>query len=135
MSDKIRLLLIDDEQDMLELLYYHLGLFGFEVFTASDGPSGLKLAQNEKFDLILLDWMMPGMNGLEVLSELKHNKKTEEIPVFMFTAKGIVEDIDQAFDIGADDYIVKPIEGDELAKRLKAKLAKYEAKKRAQKPV
>jgi len=134
MPDKIRLLLIDDEEDMLELLYYHLGLFGFEVYTAPDGPSGLKLAQNEKFDLILLDWMMPGMNGLEVLSELKHNKKTEDIPVFMFTAKGIVEDIDQAFDIGADDYIVKPIEGDELAKRIKVKLAKYEAKKRAQEP-
>lgn len=116
------------------MLYYHLRLFGFEVYTASDGPAGLELAQSKKLDLILLDWMMPGMNGLEVLSELKHNKKTENIPVFMFTAKGIMDDIEQAFEIGADDYIVKPIDGDELAKRIKVKLAKYEAKKRAQEP-
>jgi DNA-binding response OmpR family regulator len=134
MSDRIRLLLIDDEVDMLEMLKHHLRLYGFDVHTAADGPSGLKLAQKEKLDLILLDWMMPGMNGLEVLSELKHNKKTENIPVFMFTAKGIIEDIEQAFDIGADDYIVKPVTGTELAKKIKAKLDKYEAKKRAQQP-
>lgn len=132
MADRIRLLLVDDEKDMLEMLKLHLRLYGFDVLTAADGPSGLKLAQKEKLDLILLDWMMPGMNGLEVLSELKHNKKTEKIPVFMFTAKGIMEDIDQAFEIGADDYIVKPVDGKELAAILKTKLAKYEAKKRVQ---
>lgn len=134
MSARIPILLIDDEKDLLEMLYYHLRLFGFEVYTASDGPAGLELAQKKKLDLILLDWMMPGMNGLEVLSELKHNKKTENIPVFMFTAKGVMDDIDQAFEIGADDYIVKPIDGDELAKRIKVKLAKYKEKKQAQNP-
>ncbi|OHB58512.1 MAG: hypothetical protein A2173_07440 [Planctomycetes bacterium RBG_13_44_8b] len=134
MPARIPILLIDDETDLLEMLQYHLRLFGFDVHIASDGPTGLKLAQKEKVDLILLDWMMPGMNGLEVLSELKHNPKTENIPVFMFTAKGVIEDIDQAFEIGADDYIVKPIEGNELAKKIKAKLAKYEAKKHTQNP-
>ncbi len=134
MADRIRLLLIDDEVDMLEMLKCHLALYGFDVHTAADGASGLKLAQKEKFDLVLLDWMMPGMNGLEVLSELKHNKKTKNIPVFMFTAKGIIEDIEQAFEIGADDYIVKPIDGTELARKIKVKLAKYEAKKHAQQP-
>jgi DNA-binding response OmpR family regulator len=132
MADRIRLLLVDDEKDMLEMLKLHLRLYGFDVLTAADGPSCLKLAQKEKLDLILLDWMMPEMNGLEVLSELKHNKKTEKIPVFMFTAKGIIEDIDQAFEIGADDYIVKPVDGRELANIIKTKLAKYEAKKHAQ---
>ncbi len=127
MADRIRLLLVDDEKDMLEMLKLHLRLYGFNVLTAADGPSGLKLAQKEKLDLILLDWMMPGMNGLEVLSELKHNKKTEKIPVFMFTAKGIIEDIDQAFEIGADDYIVKPVDGRELANIIKTKLAKKRA--------
>jgi DNA-binding response OmpR family regulator len=128
MPARIPIILIDDEKDMLEMLEYHLRLYGFEVYTAADGPSGLELAKKKKADLILLDWMMPGMNGLEVLSELKHNKKTEKIPVFMLTAKGMIEDIEQAFEIGADDYIVKPFEGKELAKKIKAKLAKYEAK-------
>jgi len=134
MPARIPILLIDDEKDMLEMLEYHLRLFGFKVYTASDGPTGLELAQRKKLGLILLDWMMPGMNGLEVLSELKHNKKTEKIPVFMFTAKGVMEDIEQAFEIGADDYIVKPIDGNELAKRIKAKLAKYKEKKHTKEP-
>jgi len=129
MPNRIPVLLIDDEEDLLEMLRYHLRLYGFKVYTAADGPSGLELAQKKKVDVILLDWMMPGMDGLEVLSELKHNKKTEKIPVFMLTAKSIIEDIEQAFEIGADDYIIKPLDGKEMAKAIKAKLAKYEEKK------
>ena len=122
MSEKIPVLVVEDEEHIRNILEYNLKLDGFEVYLAEDGLTGLELARQKKFEVILLDWMMPEMNGLEVLSELKHDKRTEHIPVFMLTAKGILGDIDHAFAVGADDYITKPFDPILLGNTIKIKL-------------
>ena len=124
MSERIPILVIDDDADFLELVDYNLRLDGFDVSQAANGPQGLKLARKKRPAVILLDTTMPDMNGLEVLSELKYNVKTGQIPVFMLTAKTMMGDIERAFDIGADDYIAKPVRLQELGKIIKRKLSK-----------
>lgn len=121
MSKWVPVLVIEDDGLVREALRRSLKLYGFKTYLAQDGPTGLKLAQGKKIALILLDWMMPNMDGLEVLSELKHNKKTCNIPVFMLTARGMIGDYDQAFEIGADDYITKPLDLMQLGKLVKVK--------------
>ena len=125
MSKWIPVLVIDDDELVRIELKRALQLYGFKAYLAKDGPTGLKLAQEKIPALILLDWMMPEMDGLEVLSELKHNKKTEDIPVFMLTDKGMIGDLDQAFEIGVDDYIMKPLDLTNLGKSLRDKWEKY----------
>lgn len=125
MSERISVLVVEDEEHIRKILEYNLRLDGFEVYEAEDGRRGLELARQKKLELILLDWMMPEMNGLEVLSELKHDKRTKHIPVFMLTAKGTIGDVDKAFYIGADDYITKPFEPEQLGGTIKKKLEKY----------
>ena len=124
-SKWIPVLVVEDDKVVRKVLEYRLKLYGFKVYLAEDGPTGLKLARQNKPELILLDWMMPGMDGLEVLSELKHDKRTEHIPVFMLTGKGMIGDLEQAFDIGADDYMTKPFNLMELGKTVKAKWEQY----------
>ena len=111
------LLLIDDDTELTELLSDYFKAEGFAVSVANDGPSGLDRALAEDFALIVLDVMLPGMNGLEVLRRLRAQKKT---PVLMLTARG--EDIDRivGLEIGADDYLPKPFDLDELLARLRA---------------
>jgi len=121
----IPVLVVEDDGLVREALTRSLKLHGFKVYPAKDGQTGLKLARAKKPALILLDWMMPEMDGLEVLAELKHNQKTEHIPVFMLTDKGMIGDMDQAFEIGADDYITKPLDLMELGRIVKAKWEKY----------
>ena len=118
------ILVIDDEAAARELVKYWLCSDEFEVYTAEDGPSGIKAARKYKPHLILLDVVMPGMNGLEVLFNLKWHKKTRNIPVFMLTAQSSVGDMEVAFAREADDYITKPFAGEELGKIIKAKLEK-----------
>jgi len=125
MSKWIPVLVIDDDEIVRKVLERCLKLYGFKVYLAKDGLTGFKLAQEKRPKFILLDWMMPTMDGLEALSELKHNKRTEHIPVFMLTGKGMIDDIDQAFEIGADDYITKPSNLMELGKIVKTKWEKY----------
>jgi DNA-binding response OmpR family regulator len=122
---RIAILVIDDEDDLRELIKRRLSWEGFDVYTAKDGLSGIQAARKYKPSLILLDVKMPGLDGLEVLSNLKWNKKTEHIPVFMLTAKSKIGDIDRAFSKRADGYITKPFDGKELGKMIKEKLAKY----------
>lgn len=124
MAKKIPLLAIDDDTEFLELLDYHLDVGGFEVYKASNGPDGLKIARSKNISVILLDTIMPGMDGLQVLSELKQQKKTKKISVIMLTAKSAMSDLDYAFDIGADDYITKPVAIRDLADKIKSKLGK-----------
>jgi two-component system alkaline phosphatase synthesis response regulator PhoP len=124
MSKRIPVLVVEDEEHIRKIIEYNLRIDGFEVTLASNGRIGLELAYEKKPDLILLDWMMPEMNGLEVLSELKHDKRTECIPVFMLTAKGMLGDIERAYEVGADDYITKPFDPVGLGKILKKKLEK-----------
>jgi DNA-binding response OmpR family regulator len=125
MSEQISILVIEDEEHIRKILEYNLKLDGFEVYLAEDGPSGLKLAREKKPELILLDWMMPGMDGLEVLSKLKSCESTENIPVFMLTAKGMMRDIGQALCKGADDYITKPFDPTDLGQTLRHKLENF----------
>ncbi len=117
-------LVIDDEEYVRSLVQYSLSSVGFEVHMAVDGPSGIKAARKYKPHLILLDVMMPGMDGMEVLLNLKWNRKTRDIPVFMLTAKNSIQDMDSAFAKRADDYITKPVNGDTLGKIIKEKLEK-----------
>ncbi len=125
MSKWIPVLVIDDDELVRIELKRTLQLYGFKVYLAKDGPTGLKLAQEKIPAFILLDWTMPEMDGLEVLSELKHNKKTEDIPVFMLTGKGMIGDLDQAIEIGVDEYIMKPLDIIELGRIIRAKWEKY----------
>jgi len=125
MSKRIPILVIEDEEHIRIILEYNLRLDGFEVYLAEDGPKGIELAREKRPDLILLDWMMPKMNGPEVLAELKNDKRTEHIPVFMLTVKGMIRDIDQALKVGADDYMTKPFDPMELGKTIKRKLQEY----------
>jgi len=118
MSDKISILVVDDERCIRRVLEYRLESEGFEVYSAFDGESGLKIARDKRPDVILLDWLMPKMNGMEVLSELRHDERTKDIIVFMLKAKNMMDDVEAALANGANDYIIKPFEGDELGKRI-----------------
>jgi two-component system phosphate regulon response regulator PhoB len=122
MSSGNTVLVVEDEGHIRLVVEYNLRRDGFEVYLAEDGPAALELARKVIPDVILLDWMLPGMNGLEVLAELKHDKKTEHIPVFMLTAKGMASDIDRALKMGADDYITKPFASTLLGEIIRKKL-------------
>jgi DNA-binding response OmpR family regulator len=131
MAERIPILIIDDDPELRELLEYNLKLAGFEVYLAGDGPSGIQAAQELVPSVILLDVTMEGMDGLEALSELKHDRRTEGIAVFMLTGKSSIGDIDRAFEIGADDYITKPVEMMKLGRIIKDKMKKCEEKKKS----
>jgi DNA-binding response OmpR family regulator len=125
MNERISVLVVEDEEHIRRVLQYNLQLDGFEVHQAENGARALELAAELTPDLILLDWMMPGMDGLEVLSKLKQDKKTENIPVFMLTAKGMMADVGRALYEGADDYMTKPFDPTQLGRTLREKLKKY----------
>jgi len=124
MAKRIRLLVVEDEDQLREILEYNLGLSWFEVYWAGDGMTGIELARKKKPEVILLDWMMPEMDGLQVLAELKHDDRTRDIPVFMMTARGKIGDMDRAFNLGADDYITKPFKVMQIGKTIRKKLDK-----------
>ena len=124
MSERISVLVIEDEEHVRKVLEYNLKLDGFEVYLAEDGSGGLELACERSPDVILLDWLMPKIDGLEVLSELKHDERTKNIPVFMLTAKGMMLDVGRALYEGADDYITKPFDPIQLGETIKRKLEK-----------
>lgn len=105
---KGKILIIDDEPDIIETVSYILQARNFSVFTAIDGFDGIEQAKVYKPDLILLDIMMPGIDGYETCLKLKSDKDTKNIPVIMFTAKGESESVLKAHKSGANDYIVKP---------------------------
>ncbi len=122
MSEKISVLVVEDEEHIRNILEYNLKLDGFEVYTAENGSKGIELARQKVPDVILLDWMMPEKDGLEVLSELKNEKQTENIPVFMLTAKAMTKDVGEALLEGADEYIAKPFDPAELGQIVRSKL-------------
>jgi len=115
-------LIIEDERDLAELIAFNLEKDGYKTGIATDGIEGLKTAMQSLPDLILLDLMLPGMLGTEVCKNLKKNDRTSSIPVIMITAKG--EEIDKVvgFEVGVDDYVVKPFSIRELMLRVKAVL-------------
>lgn len=127
MEKSTKILVIEDEEHIRMVLKYNLKLDGFDVSLAENGIVGLEMARNIMPDLILLDWMMPGKDGLQVLSELKHDETTKSIPVFMLTAKSMMLEVGRALYEGADDYITKPFDVIELGQILKEKLEKVKA--------
>ncbi|OGI02541.1 MAG: DNA-binding response regulator [Candidatus Melainabacteria bacterium RIFOXYA12_FULL_32_12] len=117
-----KILVIDDDISILELLEINLELLGHEVVTSPDGIKGFALAQQEVPDLIILDIMMPEVDGYTVAQRIRHNKSTKNIPILMLTALGMLKDKVQGFDSGVDDYLVKPFELEELKLRVRALL-------------
>ncbi|XOV69075.1 MAG: response regulator transcription factor [Fluviicola sp.] len=115
-----RILIIDDEEDIREILGYNLQKEGYQVFQASTGREGIEVAIAQKPDLVLLDVMMPEMDGIEVCQNLRENPKTKDIRICFLTARN--EDYSQiaGLDAGADDYVSKPVKPKVLASRIKA---------------
>ena len=120
----MRLLVIEDEAPMRTALVETLKAEGYRVLSAADGPAGLELACTEPFDLVLLDVMMPGLDGFAVCRELR--KRGRAMPVLMLTAKGQIDDRVEGLDSGADDYLVKPFSLRELLARVRALLRRKE---------
>jgi DNA-binding response OmpR family regulator len=116
------ILVVEDESDIRELIKYNLERDGYKVSEASNGEDGLRIAKEEHPDLILLDLMMPGIEGLDVCRNLKNEKSTSDISIIMVTAKGEESDIVVGLELGADDYIPKPFSPRVLLARVKAVL-------------
>ena len=119
MDQDVKVLIVDDEDRIRKLLRMYLERENYAVEEAEDGESALELALNNEYDCILLDLMMPGMDGIEVCKELRQKKST---PVIMLTAKGEEANRVQGFEVGTDDYIVKPFSPREVVLRVKALL-------------
>jgi two-component system phosphate regulon response regulator PhoB len=115
-------LLVEDESAQREMLAYNLEAEGFDVITADNGEDGLILVDENDPDLIVLDWMMPQLSGIEVCRRLKSNSKTRQIPVIMLSARADEVDRVRGLETGADDYVVKPYSVIELMARVKAHL-------------
>jgi two-component system alkaline phosphatase synthesis response regulator PhoP len=119
---KGRILVIDDEQDLIELVRYNLEKEGFQVSGARDGEVGLEAATRENPDVILIDLMLPGIDGLDVCRSLRSDSRTSRIPIIMLTAKSAESDRILGLELGADDYVTKPFSPGELTARIKAVL-------------
>jgi two-component system phosphate regulon response regulator PhoB len=119
---KERILVVDDEEDILELVRFHLAREGYQLVLATSGEDALKKAGREAFDLVVLDLMLPGLDGLEVAKALKNDAKTKSLPIIMLTARGEDADVVTGLEIGADDYITKPFSPRVLTARVKAVL-------------
>ena len=117
-----KILIVDDEEHIVELIKFNLDANGYRTITASNGLEALELAKNEKPDLILLDIMLPGLNGNDVCKEIRKDIEIATIPIIMITAKG--EELDRilGLELGADDYVTKPFSVRELMARVKAVL-------------
>jgi two-component system, OmpR family, alkaline phosphatase synthesis response regulator PhoP len=126
MSRRI-VLVIDDEEDLIELVRYNLVREGFDVIGARDGESGLSLAYQRRPDLIIIDLMLTGMDGLEVCRALRSESKTSQVPIIMLTAKASESDRIVGLELGADDYITKPFSPRELTARIRALLRRTAA--------
>jgi two-component system phosphate regulon response regulator PhoB len=119
---KEKILVVDDEEDILELLTFNLEREGYGVSATQSGEKAIKLAQTQTPDLIVLDLMLPGIDGLEVARILKNDSKARDIPIVMLTAKGEEADIVTGLELGADDYITKPFSPRVLLARVRAVL-------------
>ena len=119
---KSKILVVDDEQDILELVSYNLQKEGFHIETSLNGEDALQKIRSDRFDLVLLDLMLPGMQGMELCRTLKSDDTTASMPIIMLTAKS--EELDKVLglEMGADDYITKPFSPRELIARVKAVL-------------
>jgi DNA-binding response OmpR family regulator len=122
MVQREKIVVIEDEADILEVLQYNLRREGYLVVSSRDGEEGLEQARRENPDLVLLDLMLPGLDGLEVCRRLQSDPVTSNVPIVMVTAKGEESDIVLGLQLGADDYVTKPFSPKELLARVKAVL-------------
>ena len=125
---KEKILIVEDEKDIVKMLDYNLKKEGFRTLSVHDGEDALDLANREHPDLVILDLMLPGMDGLEVCKALKKESKTASIPIIMLTAKSQESDKVIGLELGADDYVTKPFSPRELIARIKAVLRRIKEK-------
>jgi two-component system, OmpR family, phosphate regulon response regulator PhoB len=129
---KISILIVEDDRDILKLLAYNFRTAGYEVLSCEEGYEAVTVAKQRLPDLVLLDLMIPGLDGFEVCKELKRSPETRNIPVIMLTARG--EEVDRivGLELGADDYVVKPFSPRELMLRVRAVLRRSTAEPTAE---
>jgi two-component system phosphate regulon response regulator PhoB len=124
-----RILVVDDEPDIVALVAYHLAKAGYSVSTATSGPEGLAAARREKPSLVVLDLMLPGLTGLEVMEQLREDPATSRMAVLMLTARREESDRIKGLTLGADDYLTKPFSPQELMLRIAAILRRVRSAK------
>jgi len=117
-----RILIVEDEPAQRTILYYNLSREGYQIVEAADGDEAILLVQENEFDLILLDWMLPEVSGIEICRRLKRGQKTKDIPIIMLSARGEDADKVRGLDTGADDYLSKPYSLPELLARVRSQL-------------
>ena len=117
-----KVFLVEDEQSIITLVQYNLKKEGFKVSISSNGEEALREIKEQEPDLVLLDWMLPDLSGIDICRSLKKDKKLQDLPIIMLTAKGQEEDKVAALNAGADDYITKPFGHAELVARINALL-------------
>lgn len=135
MAQKQRLLLIEDEEDIASLLKLQAELFGFKLHVEVDGVNGLRAVEREMPDLIILDVMLPGQNGLDVCRKIKQSPILRHIPIVLLTAKSDELDIILGLELGADDYVTKPFSSKVLFTRIKAILRRTSENEKADKAI
>ncbi len=116
----VDILVVDDDPEIIDLLRLDLELMGFNVDDATDGAFALKKAEAKRYDLMIFDVMMPKMDGFELCKKIRANRQSAQVPIILLTAKGTIEDKIRGFNAGADDYLVKPFEFQELMVRMRA---------------
>ncbi len=124
-----RVLVVDDEEHILELIKFNLDKNGFEVVTCDNGEEAINLLENDLFDLVILDLMLPGIDGIEVCKYVRKIEGLEKLPIIMLTARSEETDRVLGLELGADDYMVKPFSVRELVARIRAVLRRSEDKK------
>ena len=133
MTEK-KVLIVDDEFSIRDMLRMALEIADFECLEADNIQDAHRLVIDERPDIVLLDWMLPGGSGLELLRRLKRNDTTAELPVVMLTAKAAEDNVIQALDIGADDYVIKPFAPRELIARIQSYSA-AQRRRRSARPI
>ena len=124
----MKILVVDDSSVIRDLVKFTLTRSGHDIFEADDGDTGFQIAKDILPDLILLDIEMPRMNGLETCSAIRTEPLTRNIPIFILSSKGQMDDLEKAFQVGADNYITKPFSTDKLEDTIIYKLAKLKRK-------
>ena len=119
-----KIVVVEDAEDIRELIAFKLEGAGYEVYTAADGEAGVAIAQTVRPHLVLLDWMMPRLNGLEAAAAIRADADLADTRIILLTAKGQERDVERGFGAGVDDYIVKPFSPRELLTRIDAMLTR-----------
>ena len=123
-----KIMIIEDEDSLQTILQYNLAQQGYETASVTDGKKALPEIQKEQPDLILLDWMLPNMSGVEICKRVRQNQDLKHIPILMLTARGDISDKVSGLSVGTDDYMTKPFSLDELHARIKALLRRAQPK-------